>query len=316
MATIASQIFAALVSARSRAYSRGRLGVAWLPAPVVSVGNLRVGGSGKTPCVIALGRALTAVGVRVDVLSRGYRRAARALAVAETGAEPVAEVGDEPRLIAERLGRPVLVHPDRFRAGLEGERRFQTQLHLLDYGFQHRQLARNFDLVLISSGDLDDRMLPAGRLREPPAALARAHALLWTDGGDLAAARERLAPFSRAPVFLARKRPWPLDRAPRRPLAFCGLARPESFWATLTELGMAPAARVSFRDHHRYNAADVRRLERQAAAEGADGFVTTAKDAANLPGSPQMEGLHVVEIALEIPGLADLLALVRGACGV
>src|SRR5690348_13806092 len=139
MAALASHIFGALVAARERGYARGRLGVARLPQPVWSVGNLRVGGSGKTPAVIALGQALSRAGVRFDVLTRGYRRAHRGLTVALHGDEPVEEVGDEPRLIAQRLQVPVMVYPDRFRSGLEAEHRFGSQLHLLDDGFQHRQ---------------------------------------------------------------------------------------------------------------------------------------------------------------------------------
>ena len=310
----ASRIFGALVAARDRGYRDGRLGVARLPAPVVSVGNLSVGGSGKTPAVIALGRALRASGLRVDVLSRGYHRASRRLEIARDGREDVAAVGDEPRLIAARLQAPVLVHPDRFRAGLAGERQFHTQLHLLDDGFQHRQLARALDLVLVSPADLADRLLPAGRLREPPAALARAGAVLWTGAGDGGIAA--LAAFTAAPVFAARKRPLPPAPGwPRHPLAFCGLARPESFWATLKELGIAPAARVAFRDHHRFSGRDLARLRRTADAAGADGFLTTAKDAMRLP-----DGLTpppaVVEIELHIPALEKLIALIRKACGV
>ena len=312
MATLAAHIFGSLVRARERAYRRGWLGVARLPAPVISIGNLAVGGRGKTPTVIALGAALRQRGLRVDVLTRGYGRAARRLEVAQTGDEDVARVGDEPRLIAQRLQAPVLVHPDRFRAGLEGERRFSTQVHLLDDGFQHRQLARAFDVVLVAPQDLDDRLLPAGRLREPPAALARASALLWlAPDSDLASAQRRLAAFSPAPVFLARKQALPLPLA--KPFAFCGLAQPESFWATLAELGVAPAGQRAFRDHHRYRTADLRWLQAAARAAGADGFVTTAKDAANLP--PGLDGVQVVEIEMEIPELARLTQLAVEACG-
>ncbi len=307
----AARIFEALVAARDRAYRRGWLGVARLPAPVLSVGNLSVGGSGKTPAVIALGQALQREGLRLDVLSRGYRRASRKLEIATTGREDVDTVGDEPRLIAARLQAPVLVHPDRFRAGLEGERRFQSQLHLLDDGFQHRQLARAFDLVLVSPADLEDRLLPAGRLRELPAALARAHAILWTVDGDGAG----LARFTAAPVFAGRKCPLPPPGAwPRRPLAFCGIARPESFWATLAELGIAPAARIAFGDHHRYSRHDLARLRRTAATAGADGFLTTAKDAMRLPAG--LEPLAVAEIEMRIPALPALMARIREACGV
>lgn len=315
MASLAAHIFGSLVRARERAYARGWLGVARLPAPVISVGNLAVGGRGKTPTVIALGEALLRRGLRLDVLTRGYRRAARRLEVASSGDEPVERVGDEARLLARRLHCPVLVHPDRFRSGLVGEARFHTQVHLLDDGFQHRQLARCFDIVLLAPADLDGRLLPAGRLREPPTALARAHAILWL-GPESGAARQRLASLTAAPVFLARKRPRPLPRPPARPFAFCGLGQPESFWATLAELGVEPAGRRAFRDHHRYRAAGLRQLRAAAAAAGAGSWITTAKDAMNLPLQPAFAPgeLDVVEIDMEIPELDRLLELALAAC--
>lgn len=313
--SIFAAAFAALVQARDRAYARGWLGVARLPRPVVSVGNLRVGGSGKTPTVIALGLELQRQGLRFDVLSRGYRRASTRLEVAETGAEDAARVGDEPKLLATRLHAPVVVHPDRFRAGLEAERRYPSQLHLLDDGFQHRQLYREFDLVLVSPGDLDDRLLPLGRLREPPAALARAQAVLWVgDERSFEAARPRLARLTQAQVFRGYKRPLRPEPAPgRSPFAFCALARPESFWASLAELGVVPVARRAFRDHHAYSSRDLGRLQAWARTSGADGFVTTAKDAVNL--SSSLPGLCVVEIEMVIPELPALAAILREACG-
>lgn len=319
----AARAFGALVRARERAYERGRLGVARLPAPVISIGNLSVGGSGKTPTVIALGRALRARGVPFDVLTRGYRRQARELAVARRGDEDVRAVGDEPLLIARELQAPVIVCRDRFRGGLEGERRFGSRLHLLDDGFQHRQLARQCDLVLVSAADLNDRLLPAGRLREPPAALGRATALLWLNGAsaapgsgceaERARAEAALRPFSAAPVFPVRKRPLPLAAEAGPVFAFCGLARPDSFWATLDELGVAVAGRRAFRDHHRYGGADLRGLERAAHRAGARGFVTTAKDALKLPAG--FGPVQVVEIEMEIAGLDALVRLAWEACG-
>jgi len=313
---LAARGFGALVRARERGYASGRLGVARLPRPVLSVGNLSTGGSGKTPTVIALGGALAARGLRFDVLTRGYRRASKALAIAQTGDEPVESVGDEPRLIAARLRAPVLVHPDRFRAGLEGERRFASQIHLLDDGFQHRQLARCFDLALVSPRDFDDRLLPAGRLREPLSALARASAVLWVETeGDLGAARRRCAAHTPAPVFCARRRVLPFATSGRR-FAFAGIARPESFWASLAEAGIEVAGQHAFRDHHRYTAADLRRLRAWAAAAGADRLVTTAKDAMKLPPEFLADGVDVLEIEMEIPELPSLMQLALSACAV
>src|SRR6185312_13304713 len=151
MATALSGLFGMVAGLRARAYDRGWLAVSRLGAPVVSVGNLSTGGTGKTPAVIALGRALQQQGLRVAVLSRGYGRDhPRQLAIAERGDEDARTVGDEPKLIAQRLGAPVVLHRDRFRAGLEAGRRFHPSIYILDDGFQHRALARDFDLVLLS----------------------------------------------------------------------------------------------------------------------------------------------------------------------
>jgi tetraacyldisaccharide 4'-kinase len=310
MATLASHIFAQLVKARERGYASGRLGIARLGAPVISVGNLSVGGTGKTPTVIALGHALRRRGLSFDVLTRGYGRGRRGLAIAQTGDEDVVEVGDEPKLMTSALQAPVMIHADRFRAGMESEYRFHPRVHLLDDGFQHRQLARAFDLVLVTPGDLDDRLLPAGRLREPLSALARADAVLWMGEGDLPEAARR---FVKGSVFSARKRAVPLSLAARRPFAFCGLGRPESFWRTLEELGVTPSGRLAFRDHHRYNARDITRLRKEAGTVSADGFITTAKDEVNL-GAAGLEPLAIVSITMEIPAMDQLLDLALSAC--
>lgn len=318
MGAAASAIFAALVRVRARAYASGRLGVARLPVSVISVGNLSVGGSGKTPTVIALGRELQARGVVFDVLTRGYRRGDQKLAIAQTGTEPVREVGDEPALLARELKVPVLVHPDRFRAGLEGERRFGSRLHLLDDGFQHWQLARQFDLVLVSASDLADRLLPAGHLRESPSALGRASALVWVGDWqdpdqELVRARAALTRHSSAPLFVARRAVRGEPPPPEPYYAFCGLARPQSFWRSLEAMGVRVLGRHAFRDHHRYGARDLRYLEKARRLCGATAFITTAKDALKL--SPGFGPLHVVEVEMEIPQLPALADLALKACG-
>ncbi|MGH9489046.1 MAG: tetraacyldisaccharide 4'-kinase [Terriglobales bacterium] len=320
-------LFGGLTQARNHAFDRGWLPVRRLAAPVISIGNLSVGGTGKTPAVIALGRALAARGIRFDVLTRGYGRAGgsrlRVLApvppaAAATAAGP--EAGDEPRLIARALGVPVLVCPDRAAGGRQGERQFGSQLHLLDDGFQRRQLARCFDLVLVAPEDLDGQLLPAGRLREPPRALARAHAILWvspsTGAGDWQAAQSRLRRWSPAPVYLGSKQPLaPAIPAGRRIFAFCALGRPDSFWQTLETMPARVVGRRSFRDHHRYQPADLDRLRRTAAAAGAEAFATTEKDALNLPVGHGLAPLHVVAIEMRIREQERLLAAMLAAAG-
>ena len=161
-----------------------------LDRPVISVGNLVVGGSGKTPVVAAIARVLRDMGERPAVLSRGYARkkAADGVVVVSDGErvlEPVERSGDEPQMLARALpGTPILVSPDRYLAGRLAESRFGCTVHILDDGFQHLQLARTIDVLLVSPGDLAERVLPSGRLREGLDAARGADALLVSGTAD------------------------------------------------------------------------------------------------------------------------------------
>src|ERR1035441_9888570 len=170
-------LYGAATALRNTLFDRGVLSSRRLERPVVSVGNLSLGGAGKTPFVIALGELLKARGIRFDVLTRGYGRKTRGVLIVETDGN-AADFGDEPLLIARRLGVPVIVGESRYEAGRVAERKFQPQLHILDDGFQHRSLARDFDIVLTTESDFDDRLLPSGRLREPLSSLQRADAIV------------------------------------------------------------------------------------------------------------------------------------------
>ena len=156
-----SLLYGAAIRGRNALYDAGMIRAERLAGPVVSIGNISTGGSGKTPFVICLGELLKQRGIKFDVLSRGYRRQTQGVAIVDP-AGTAAEFGDEPLLIARRLGVPVVVGESRYAAGLEAEKRFGQQMHLLDDGFQHRELARNFDIVLVTAPDLLDRMLPLG----------------------------------------------------------------------------------------------------------------------------------------------------------
>ena len=169
-------IYRGVTAARNSLFDRGVLRSRRLNRPVVSVGNLSAGGAGKTPFVIALGELLQARGVPFDVLSRGYGRKTRGALIVDPDGSP-ADFGDEPLLIARRLRVPVIVGESRYEAGKLAEEKFETQLHILDDGFQHRSVARDFDIVLMTAHDFEDRLIPAGRLREPLSALARADAV-------------------------------------------------------------------------------------------------------------------------------------------
>ncbi|HMD48165.1 MAG TPA: tetraacyldisaccharide 4'-kinase [Bryobacteraceae bacterium] len=263
------------IAVRNTLFDRGVLPSRRLEQPVVSVGNLSVGGSGKTPFVIALGELLKARGIQFDVLSRGYHRKTRGVLVVETDGD-AADFGDEPLLIARRLGVPVVVGERRYEAGQVAEQKFQMQLHILDDGFQHRSLARDFDIVLMTEWDFADRLLPLGRLREPLSSLARADAIVLPAG--LAADHPALL---QKPIWRM-KRELVFPNVPASPIVFCGIARPEQFFAQVRAAGITPAAEVIFRDHHAYRGRDVERLLALCSRRGAGGFLTTEKDMVNL----------------------------------
>src|SRR5580693_5312760 len=272
-----SSIFGVGVRARNALYERGIARARKLQGPVVSIGNLSVGGSGKTPFVLLLGELLKVRGVKFDILSRGYGRRTRRVARVDPGGLS-RDFGDEPLLLARRLSVPVIVGEDRYEAGLFAEKSFGPQLHLLDDGFQHRALARDFDIVLVTPEDARDRLLPVGRLREPLRSLQRADAVVLTSG-----ASPESFPLAGKTVWRVR-RGIVAQNVPARPVAFCGIARPQNFLLQLRAAGIDPAAHAFFRDHHAYTEKDVRDVLQLAQQISAGGFVTTEKDAVNLGG--------------------------------
>ena len=170
----------------------------------------------------------------------------------------------------------MVVGESRYEAGLEAERQFGPQLHLLDDGFQHRELVRDFDIVLLTAQDLIDRLLPWGRLREPVSSLGRANAIVAREETVLSPSVLQGKPLWRV------RRGLDLKDAPSRPIVFSGIARPKSFLEELQELGVQPAAEVMFRDHQKYGDAEMKRLLQAKSASMADGFITTEKDVLNL----------------------------------
>jgi tetraacyldisaccharide 4'-kinase len=294
-----ASLFGLGVGARNALYDRGVLRAQRLQGPVVSVGNLSVGGSGKTPFVLLLGELLKARGIKFDILSRGYGRSTRGVALVDPGGSP-REFGDEPLLMARRLGAAVVVGEDRYQAGLFAEQRFGAQLHLLDDGFQHRALARDFDIVLVTPDDARDRLLPAGRLREPATSLRRADAVVLTSGA------------SAEPFDLDSKLVWRVRRGilpknvPERPVVFCGIARPQNFLLQLRTAGIEPVAEALYRDHHAYSEQDVRDLLNLRQRSEAGGFVTTEKDAINLGGFlSALEPIAVVPVKMDLVDAAN-----------
>lgn len=286
-------IYAAGLWAKRWLAKRRRLRRRSLRSAVISVGSLSAGGAGKTPVVLMLAEILHQRGYGVKILTRGYKRAAKVVERVDTEGE-ARRYGDEPMLLARRSGVPVYVGADRYRAGLmaesenEGGAGGRMIVHLLDDGFQHRQLARDLDLVLLTLKDVSDALLPAGDLREPLGTLRQADVIVLREE-EAESLEEFISVLTRetgAPVIWRirrslRFRAGALDR-PQRLLAFCGVARPKGFAEMLAGAGVELAGMVTFADHHRYTERDIDRLLAQARRAGADGFVITEKDAVKL----------------------------------
>ena len=320
-------------------YGRHPHRVHQLRQPVVSVGNLVVGGSGKTPVVAALAGLLSASGERPAILSRGYgrQRSADKVVVVGDGREVLASPeasGDEPQMLARaRLDVPVLVAAERYLAGQLAEERFGCTVHLLDDGFQHVQLARDVDLLVVTRADLDERVLPSGRLREPLEAAAGADALLvgGTDE-DAAAIGERLGVGT---IFRIARRyetprlvqpfgaPLPTSTG-RRVVAVAGIARPERFFAALRAEGWDVVTELIFRDHHWFTEQDIASIGRAALDAHADLVMTTEKDAVRLhliPGGTAIWAFLPLHVEIEPAGtfgawIGDRVAAARRRRGV
>ncbi len=292
-------IYGGIVGARNALYDRVWLRMRRLQGPVVSVGNLSAGGSGKTPFVLLLGELLQGRGVKFDVLSRGYGRKSRGVLLVDPAGLPQ-QFGDEPLLIARKLQVPVIVGEDRYAAGRFAEGKFGPQLHLLDDGFQHRGLARDFDIVLVTPQDAKDKLLPAGRLREPLGSLRRADAVVLASG-----ASAESFPLKGKLVWRVRRGIAP-NSVPPRPVVFCGIARPQNFVLQLRAANVDPVAEAFYRDHHAYREKDIRELLELKQRSEAGGFVTTEKDAVNLgPYLSALQPLSIVPVRMELADAAN-----------
>jgi len=315
-----------------------------LSRPVVSVGNLSAGGAGKTPLTIALAKALVARGLEVDVLSRGYgRRSRSAVPLLVDLSGTAEEFGDEPLAIAREAQVPVYVAAERYEAGLlaegareqgsEGAReqgskgarerenkgaREQAGVHLLDDGFQHRQLHRDVDILLLSFEDLSDHLLPAGNLREALRAAERADVIaIPADEPEVA---EWVKSRGWKGTMWRLRRKMDVPRIDGRAIAFCGIARPEQFFQGLEAAGVRVAARFAFRDHHCYTASDLERVTSAAQKAGATTLLTTEKDCVrlgamvtDLPASLVLKTVPLrVEIEDEAAAIDWLIRTVRG----
>ena len=330
--TLLSSLYGRATALRRSWYARDRSRSRRLQRPVISVGNLALGGSGKTPVVAALARMLEAAGERPSILSRGYGRPepARRVVVVSDGHTVLAtagQSGDEPFMLARALtGAAILVSPDRFEAGRLAETRLGCTVHILDDGFQHVQLARDVNLLVGATRDLEDRVVPSGTLREPLNAARAADAVL-VDGSDddlqaVASAFGVSTAFRLTRLFHPARRVATnvgADRqvGPARAIAVAGIARPERFFAALRGQGWDIAREFVFRDHHWFSAIDVQTIEQAARDADVDVVITTEKDAVRVEAlvalSPTWAVLPVEAVIDDrfAPWLAGRLAAAR-----
>ncbi len=290
-------LYGAAVAFRNLRLSLGWEKVQQLNWPVISIGNLSTGGAGKTPLTIELARLLSAAGVNVDILSRGYgRKAQYAVRVNPEGSAE--EFGDEPLLIAQATGLPVYVARRRYEAGVEAELEASIeaqsnttnslQIHLLDDGFQHRQLGRSIDILLMNRRDWKDCLLPAGNLREPKSAMLRASVIaIHCDEPEVE--KELRAAGFKGSIWRLKRSMKVADALAkvgveknRSIAAFCGIAHASPFFEGIASFGVPLVARMTFPDHHAYSESDRREIIASAIQAGAQALLTTEKDLARL----------------------------------
>jgi tetraacyldisaccharide 4'-kinase len=311
-----SLLYGVAVLARVRAYACGQLKPNRLRAAVVSVGNLTVGGVGKTPMVLWLAEKFIAQGRRVAILTRGYR-----------GSDGTS---DEVELLRSRLKERavVAVGADRFVIGSELEARRAVDIFILDDGFQHLQLARDVDILLMDSSRslTGESLLPAGLLREPISAMGRADALVFTRAETQQGIAAAVSQLNSYPVFTAANRLLGFRRLGSSDaalltaeqigagpfFAFCGLGNPQQFFRDLETWKSSVNGQSIFPDHHKYSAADAAKLERAAEAANARALITTEKDAKNLAGvTLQGYPVFVAVIDIEVSQEEDFLSLIH-----
>ncbi len=333
-----SLIYGAVTRARAALYEAGALTTHNVGVPVISVGNITAGGTGKTPVVAWLARVLAPEGRRVCVLTRGYGRAdPKSRVVVSDGESLLADAregGDEPRLLAEMLlgVAAVVSDADRVAAARWAIQNLDSNAFILDDGFQHLRIARNLNIVTLDGIDPwgGRKLLPRGFLRESPRSLARADCIIITRAEqtpNLDALRREAQRLGndRASVLSCRTRTigvrplsssafddTPAGKPPPQPvIAFCALGNPRAFFSHIQRDGYQATHTRAFPDHHFYTQSDVDSLTREAAKHGAQALLTTAKDAVKLRSLRFDVPCYVLDVDLEFDDERELLELVR-----
>ncbi len=317
-------MYGAGVALRNRLFDVGILPSERIEAPVISVGNILVGGVGKTPVVEMLARKLTAKGRKVAIVSRGYKRTSSGYLVVSNGNQRCAnapEAGDEPAQLADKLtGVVVIVDEKKVRGAAHAVKDFKSEVVILDDGFQHRYLKRDLDIVVLSADELiaGSWLLPVGRRREPLNSLRRAHLLVVSrcrDRAHFESATHALRRWADKPAIGIQMQATSLREAATKvekelsklkhatAVAFSGIGLPDSFEETLRSLQIKIQTHVAFQDHHRYELSDLHRVGQKFENEHADFLLTTEKDVLRLQGERELADwffrrypVHYVEI--------------------
>ncbi|MBO8150990.1 MAG: tetraacyldisaccharide 4'-kinase [Candidatus Marinimicrobia bacterium] len=321
---LSEAIYSPIVHIRNFLYDKGLLPQKLYPsAKIISIGNLTVGGTGKTPFTISLSNILSSKGFRVGIISRGYGREGREEVVVSTGKGPLVSpqtAGDEPYLIATRTQNvPVIVNRNRVLAAKKLIHQYKCKVIIADDCFQHRKLQRDMDIILWDStiDPKKESLLPAGRLREPILAVRRAHILILTNSELTANYSEYAAIFKRINKKLViskiSKEFLQVYSLPKRDvveisslknetiLAFCGIGNPEQFFSFVKKL-LNPTGLITqvFPDHHKYSIKDIELIKQRAAEKNCRHIITTEKDSINMPGAPHSSGVLVLQMNINI----------------
>lgn len=322
IASVLSFFYLGVVNFRNRLYDHKILKEVKLACPVISVGNITVGGTGKTPCVIMLAQMLQTKGFKPAIISRGYgAKKVNSVNIVSDGKRILMDsdsAGDEPFLMAQKLNNvPVITGAKRVETGMAAIRQFGANVLICDDAMQHRQIFRDINLVLLDSGILQGNrhVLPRGRLREPLKELKRADAILITRADELRKNKEieDLIEGKSIPVFRSIHKPKDIitgDYGLTEPIsgikgkkvsAFCGIANPDSFKKTLQDAGAEMVSFNYFPDHHLYRKSELEGIKKEFIDCRADYLMTTEKDAMRLQSSPEfLKILTVLRVEMEI----------------
>jgi tetraacyldisaccharide 4'-kinase len=331
-----SALYGAVTRARLTLYRRGTFRTTTLDRPVISVGNITTGGTGKTPLVEWVARTLAAEGKKVCILTRGYGRSHPDRHVLVSDGQTVfataSEAGDEAYLLAKNLEGVAAVISDanRAAAGKDAIKHLNPDCFVLDDGFQHLRLARDLNIVTIDATNPwgGDSLLPYGRLREPRSSLSRADCLVITRADQaegIQSLRSELAQLTGGcPQFLSSMRTVRIARLsdsskspelPKRSAAFCAVGNPQSFFTQLRDEGQGLSFTKAFTDHYSYTQKDLDRLVNAAKKAGAEALITTAKDAVKLQSLTIAMPCYILEISIDVENSEELRELIRRAAG-